>query len=446
MLKKASRLVLTLALVISFFTVPGYARENALTVAGETLVLEGLELNPDDIPSRMPEDYSAFEVALETRVPENDEDKIDELREAIFRRSFLFVDGIRAPMYRVLHSDGTLTISAFLDWVSEDSHIELHYKEDETEQVLVIQEGNWDGETYIDEVDELYYYDLYNEDDNVTFAYEGLELDPDNEETPEGYTAFNLIFNIPEDKIGQIDDAKMSLLDNVYVVIDGVKTGIYSVTEYSGETTFMLTGYAKEVSEDSSLEIYNRYEVIYVGERYVADLPKLPKAIEGSLYDLERAKNVSAKVTGESIDYTQVELTNKEDEDVTVHISAGTWFDASSSSVQNMLVRNAVSVTLGPKETRTVSVPTACMNIDSDIPEQSDGFRVKYDDNSLETKLTEYAAENDVSYDVFQAALWIITDNSTDSRLRSSLVNSYGAEIISQDEINAARDIVEQLK
>jgi tetratricopeptide (TPR) repeat protein len=166
----------------------------------------------------------------------------------------------------------------------------------------------------------------------------------------------------------------------------------------------------------------------------------------GNLYDLVSKKSVSAKVMGESIDYTQVELTNKEDEEVTVYINVGTWFDSVSSSVQNMLVRSAVTVTLSPKETRTVSVPTACMNIDNDIPDTSNGLIIKYDDDALETKLAEYAAENDVSYDVFQAALWIITDNASDSRLRGSLVNQFGLQIISQDEIDAARDIVEQLK
>ena len=162
----------------------------------------------------------------------------------------------------------------------------------------------------------------------------------------------------------------------------------------------------------------------------------------GNISELEEDDTISVVVTGNKINSTSVSITNKTNTAVTVEIGHGTWFQSNSSSAQNMLVTNSRTVELAANETRSINVPTACMNIKRDIPTSSNRFTVNYEPTSKLAKLVAYLDENNCSYEVIQAAVWIITDEVSDSTLRGALVNQSGSSVIKQSHIDEARRII----
>lgn len=164
--------------------------------------------------------------------------------------------------------------------------------------------------------------------------------------------------------------------------------------------------------------------------------------VTGTISQLESEKTITVSVTGNTINHTDVRITNETNTTVTAMIDHGTWFESNSSSAQNMLVTSNRTVELASNETRTISVPTACMNMSRDIPDSSTTFSVGYDPSSTLAMLAKYVDENDCVYEVIQSAVWIITDNATDKILLNVLVNQNGNSVIQQSHIDEARRII----
>ncbi|MDR0272219.1 MAG: copper amine oxidase N-terminal domain-containing protein [Clostridiales bacterium] len=165
----------------------------------------------------------------------------------------------------------------------------------------------------------------------------------------------------------------------------------------------------------------------------------------GTIQQLSASGTIDVQVTGSSIEHTNVRITNNSRSRVTVYINAGTWFESNSGSVQNMLVTSGVSVVLNAGQTSTTRVSTACMNIRRDIPNSSHGFQLQeLEQHHQLTRLVRYFDENPTSYPVRQAAVWIVTDHSTDSQLRGSLTRG-NTSVIQQSHIDEARRILSRL-
>ncbi|MCL2814970.1 MAG: thioester domain-containing protein, partial [Oscillospiraceae bacterium] len=173
------------------------------------------------------------------------------------------------------------------------------------------------------------------------------------------------------------------------------------------------------------------------------DPPKPEPLKEGDISALINAGVIAVSVTGNSIDFTSVKLTNKTNREITATIPLGTYFNSNSSSVQNMVVRKPITVTIAANESKSISVATACMNIAKDIPGSNNGFGVSaLDTDSKLMRVMKLLEENNASYAVTQAAVWIVTDNPSDYDLLNTLVYSGGGRAISEDDLKKAREIV----
>ena len=114
-----------------------------------------------------------------------------------------------------------------------------------------------------------------------------------------------------------------------------------------------------------------------------------------------------------SIDSGRIEVKNLSNEYIAVTIPAGTYFVANSTSNHNMLVTSSSTFYLSPGKKTTKNLPTACMNLHRAIPNQSAGYTVGYTSNAALQNLVKLFAENNTPYNIRQAAVWIVTDNST---------------------------------
>ena len=107
-----------------------------------------------------------------------------------------------------------------------------------------------------------------------------------------------------------------------------------------------------------------------------------------------------------------------------------------------MVVRGSKTVTLSSKNTVTVNIATACMNIDRDIPTSKSDFSVA----ALEVDSKLYRVMNllekeKATYAVAQAAVWIVTDNPSDYALLNTLTSN-GRNVISSSDLAKAKEIV----
>jgi hypothetical protein len=170
-----------------------------------------------------------------------------------------------------------------------------------------------------------------------------------------------------------------------------------------------------------------------------------PTTLTGTLSELLADDKIKAEVKGESIQRTSVTITNTGSQPADVEINIGTWFESKSSGIQNMLVIAPRTVTVEASGSATVSVPTACMNASRDIPTNLASFNVKYDEKSRLTRLAEYINENGISYDIAQAAIWMVTDNLLDWQMIDLLVYEDGEPVYSQDDVYEAREILRQV-
>ena len=163
---------------------------------------------------------------------------------------------------------------------------------------------------------------------------------------------------------------------------------------------------------------------------------------EGDLLALVQAGTISASVAGDAIDFTTVRLTNNSKRDISVTIPIGAYFAASNASVQNMAVRAPKTVTLWAGESTSVSVATACMNINREIPNSNNGFSIYGLNNPRLVRVMEKLKESNASYAVTQAAVWIVTDNPSEYALLNTLVYTDGRRAISADDLAKAKEIV----
>ncbi|MCL2813746.1 MAG: hypothetical protein FWD23_04015 [Oscillospiraceae bacterium] len=184
-------------------------------------------------------------------------------------------------------------------------------------------------------------------------------------------------------------------------------------------------------------------------ETFLADYPghrdeaKIRGLVEGDIFTLTGSGVIELYITGDSIDYTTVRLKNKSIRNMTVIIPTGAYFAANSAGVQNMAVRETKTVSIRANDSTSVSIPTACMNIDKAVPDFNDGFKLSVLGTGSKLERVMFLLEqNNASYSVAQAAVWIVTDNPNEHDLLNTLVYSDGARAISSGDLARAREIV----
>ena len=201
-----------------------------------------------------------------------------------------------------------------------------------------------------------------------------------------------------------------------------------------------------KASNDATSEMINDFLRDYPGH---TDEEKIKSLITGDFISFMESGAITLAITGDSINQTSVSLTNGAKRDLKVTIPIGTYFAPGSSGVQNMVVREPVTVNINAGSTVGVTVKTACMNIHRSIPESSDKFSARaLTGSSKYTKLArvvELCYERNASYAVTQAAVWIVTDNPGDYSLLSTLIYSNGQSAISEEDLEKAKEIVKNL-
>ncbi|MGD2252276.1 MAG: hypothetical protein PVF70_05095 [Anaerolineales bacterium] len=176
--------------------------------------------------------------------------------------------------------------------------------------------------------------------------------------------------------------------------------------------------------------------------------------IKGNLVDLLEAGQIEARPRGSSIEELELDLKRLLDELIEVEIEVGTYFVAHSGSVQNMVVLQEAVVRLDMDGWIEVLLDVACGNIRRSIPDGDETFDIQRASEQVELQMLleslaspqregwEYS-----SYDVQQAAIWIITDNADYGDLgilvRSTSITGIGSRVIGYDDAARAMQLVD---
>ena len=152
------------------------------------------------------------------------------------------------------------------------------------------------------------------------------------------------------------------------------------------------------------------------------------------------------------IDSFTIEVYNNSDSIMEVDCSdeppVGIYLYNKSGACQNMLITNIDvddSYIMDPGDVIYVTADTACMNLHRDIPSSNEKYSLKLlDSKSPLIKLAELFAAGDYSYDVRQAAVWIITDKASfsDTQILSNSITMQS--LIDKDEYNTALSLVKK--
>lgn len=176
-------------------------------------------------------------------------------------------------------------------------------------------------------------------------------------------------------------------------------------------------------------------------EEAINEIPEPPPPPEqGLLFDLIAAGKIEATVTGSSIESVSLNLRNVSGDTLRVLIPAGTFFASSNASAQSMVATGNREVDIAAGEERFTSVDTACANLPLDIPDGTDTFTIVQAPPQADLARVAPFLGNE-TYDVKQAAVWIITDDATFDDLgilvSSSGYSDFNMRVI--DEHDAAR-------
>lgn len=177
-------------------------------------------------------------------------------------------------------------------------------------------------------------------------------------------------------------------------------------------------------------------------------LPTEPPYETGNLIDLLAEGRVEMRARGAGIDELEIDLRSLIEDALEVEIPAGTYFVAQSAGVQNMVVRRTEYVFLpeGSSDWISALLDVACGNLHLSEPYEDDTFTVQRSPAQAELERLMPVLEAEwVSYDVEQAAIWIVTDNATYDDL-GILVGGFGfgSRIIDEDITVRAMQIVDK--
>jgi hypothetical protein len=131
------------------------------------------------------------------------------------------------------------------------------------------------------------------------------------------------------------------------------------------------------------------------------------------LVTLLREKQVEVHIQGESSESIQINIRRLVAHPLTVHLLVGTFFVSHRPSVQNMVSMHTEKVVLDRDEWVSITVPVVCANMSRDIPGEMDSFTVQRSPYQRElARLIPVLDKAGVEFVVWQAAVWIVTDNA----------------------------------
>lgn len=148
---------------------------------------------------------------------------------------------------------------------------------------------------------------------------------------------------------------------------------------------------------------------------------------ERDLVSLFEEGKIDVVVLGGGIRKMSVRMCRLVPHPLAVRIPVGTFFVAVDPSVQNMVTTAELTVQLTSDRWQSVSPSVACANRSRKIPADGDSFAVRRSPWEWQlAQLMPVLAQANVSADVRQAAVWIVTDDATYKDLGSLVVSSWG--------------------
>ena len=131
-------------------------------------------------------------------------------------------------------------------------------------------------------------------------------------------------------------------------------------------------------------------------------------------------KKIEIKVRGAGIRYVDINIRRLTHADVNVVIPSGTFFVSQNAAAQNMVATREVSIRLNDDSWHSLVVAAACANKPKVIPKADDNFTAQRSPRQEELR-TLMPMLNCVrgGAAIEQAAVWIVTDNSTFGQMGS---------------------------
>jgi hypothetical protein len=196
----------------------------------------------------------------------------------------------------------------------------------------------------------------------------------------------------------------------------------------------------------------------------------VPEQFAIDINTLIRQNRIRVEVIGRSVDRTAVSITNRYFTILPVKIGIGTWFDSFSDVTQDMAVTREICFVMEPHENYILTVPTACMNIHKSAPDRQDNFAVNnlknYKEHKELTQVLKMLRRDNISADVTQYAVWIITDDLDEDIFNNLLTENMGSGLLDgllrffglsagessgdeesvKNDINKAKRIIRQVK
>lgn len=161
------------------------------------------------------------------------------------------------------------------------------------------------------------------------------------------------------------------------------------------------------------------------------------------ILDAVKSDMVEIDIVGSGIRSISLRIRRLVDRQVKVKIPAGSFF-VCRGAAQNMVTRESKHISLYDNIWKTVAIPVACANRSRRIPGKDDRYDLQESPNQAElARLMPLLDKAGASYDIEQAAVWIVTDNADYSDLGLLVRNSPGMLVFGGtrviDENEAAR-------
>jgi hypothetical protein len=176
------------------------------------------------------------------------------------------------------------------------------------------------------------------------------------------------------------------------------------------------------------------------GQRTTGTPPRPAPATVTDIVDLLETGAIEVTPQGSGIRTVSLRIRRLTARPVTVHVPVGTFFVARNARSQNMVATAAATRTLATNDWVTVSIPVACANRPRNIPRSGDAFTIERSPRQNElAQLMPLLDQAKVSYDIRQAAVWIVTDNATFSAM--GILVRGGARVIGADDAARAMQL-----
>jgi hypothetical protein len=225
---------------------------------------------------------------------------------------------------------------------------------------------------------------------------------------------------------------------------------LYPNSKYFTEASELIediredSAYSEKFLSEPTLELIDEFLSKFPGHKDTGTAQKLRGEFTGEIHAMLQKGFIAAVSVGESIMRNVLQVQNKTDSGLEITMSFGTYFAANSGNVQNMLAREQKSFFIEPGQIEVLYVDVACMNIYKDIPGEKNYFTVEaLADNSRLIKLLKILEENPVSYEITQAAVWIIADNPGKEAVLGAIVYENGEQAIKDSDYKEALRLIE---